>query len=256
LGCYPNSSPSRMKICSSSRLPLRPRPYPCKAHSTTSFSLPPSSHLSYHSQQPLRSGRHQPKSFLCSRFPQTYSRKTLSAYRLWGAKFQAFVRSRPTGELGGQEVRGFLSDLAVRHGVAGSTQNQAFNALQFFYRHVLGREFGQIDGVVRAKRHRYVPVVLSRSEVEASYKNAGREFIWQGCFQSRSHLVRVRRSATQSHLKVTSKRVDSQGMGTPKPPTCDPKATFRPGECAMIARRQTESGRWATGNNLDQPEAP
>src|SRR5207245_2095997 len=46
-------------------------------------------------------------------------------------------------------------------------QNQAFNALLFFYRHVLGREFGQLDGVVRAKRHRYVPVVLSRSEVEA-----------------------------------------------------------------------------------------
>ena len=96
-----------------------------------------------------------------------YSRKTLSAYRLWVAKFQAFVRSRPTGELGGQELRGFLSDLAVRHGVAGSTQNQAFNALLFFYRHVLGREFGQIDGIVRAKRHRYVPVVLSRSEVDA-----------------------------------------------------------------------------------------
>jgi|SRR5208282_1022459 len=70
-GCYPNSSPSRMKILSSTRLPLPPRPYPCKAHSTTSFSLPPSSHLSYHSQQPLRSGRHQPKSLLCSRFPQS-----------------------------------------------------------------------------------------------------------------------------------------------------------------------------------------
>ena len=26
------------------------------------------------------------------------SRKTLSAYRLWVARFQAFVRSRPTGE--------------------------------------------------------------------------------------------------------------------------------------------------------------
>ena|SRR5947209_16528755 len=35
------------------------------------------------------------------------------------------------------------------------------------YRHVLGREFGKLDGVVRAKRHRYVPVVLSRTEVEA-----------------------------------------------------------------------------------------
>jgi integron integrase len=82
-------------------------------------------------------------------------------------KFQAFVRSRPTGQLGGNEVRGFLSELAVRRGVAGSTQNQAFNALLFFYRHVLGREFGKLDGVVRAKRQRYVPVVLSRPETDA-----------------------------------------------------------------------------------------
>jgi hypothetical protein len=55
----------------------------------------------------------------------------------------------------------------VRQGVAASTQNQAFNALLFFYRHVLGREFGKLEGVARAKRRRYVPVVLSRAEVGA-----------------------------------------------------------------------------------------
>jgi site-specific recombinase XerD len=62
---------------------------------------------------------------------RNYSRKTLAAYRFWVVKFQAFVRSRPTAELGTQEVRGFLTDLTVRHGVAASTQNQAFNALLF-----------------------------------------------------------------------------------------------------------------------------
>lgn len=89
------------------------------------------------------------------------------AYRFWVAKFQAFARSRPAPELGTREVRSFLPDLAVRHHVAASSQDQAFNALLFFYRHVLGREFGQLDGVVRAKRHRYVPVVLSRPETDA-----------------------------------------------------------------------------------------
>jgi len=98
---------------------------------------------------------------------RNYSNKTLAAYRLWVGKFQAFVHSRPTSELGTCEVRGFLSALAVQHGVAASTQNQAFNSLLFFFRHVLGREFGKIDGVVRPKRHRYIPVVLSRAEVEA-----------------------------------------------------------------------------------------
>ncbi|NCO73969.1 MAG: tyrosine-type recombinase/integrase, partial [Cyanobacteria bacterium] len=48
-----------------------------------------------------------------------------------------------------------------------STQNQAFNALLFFFRHVLGREFGKVEGVVRAKRRRYIPVVLSREEVDS-----------------------------------------------------------------------------------------
>ena len=45
-------------------------------------------------------------------------------------KFQAFVRSRPPDQLGVDEVRGFLTELAVRHGVAGSTQNQAFGVVE------------------------------------------------------------------------------------------------------------------------------
>jgi hypothetical protein len=44
---------------------------------------------------------------------RNYSRKTLAAYRLWVGKFQAFVRSRPTDQLGADEVRGFLTELAA-----------------------------------------------------------------------------------------------------------------------------------------------
>ncbi|MBK1629735.1 hypothetical protein CKO31_03060 [Thiohalocapsa halophila] len=44
--------------------------------------------------------------------------------------------------------------------------NQAFNAVLFVFRHVLGKEFGQVDGVARAKKRPYVPVVLSREEVQ------------------------------------------------------------------------------------------
>jgi hypothetical protein len=97
---------------------------------------------------------------------RNYSPKTLDTYRFWVTRFQAFVRSRPTTHLSNQEVRGFLSSLALQRRAAASSQNQAFNALLFFFRHVLHRDFGQIDGVVRAKRHRYIPVVLSRDEVE------------------------------------------------------------------------------------------
>jgi site-specific recombinase XerD len=64
-------------------------------------------------------------------------------------------------------VKQFLTDLAVKRKVAASTQNQAFNALLFFFRHVLKKEFGKVDGVMRAKRKPYIPVVLSREEIDA-----------------------------------------------------------------------------------------
>jgi integron integrase len=63
-------------------------------------------------------------------------------------------------------VKGFLSFLAVERHVAASSQNQAFNAVLFVFRHVLEKEFGKVAGVVRAKRRRYIPAVLSREEVD------------------------------------------------------------------------------------------
>jgi hypothetical protein len=45
-------------------------------------------------------------------------------------------------------------------------QNQALNALLFF-KEVLCKEIGLVNGVVRAKRPPRLPVVLSREEVRA-----------------------------------------------------------------------------------------
>ena len=64
------------------------------------------------------------------------------------------------------DVKTFLSFLAVHKNISASSQNQAFNALLFLFRHVLEREFGKVEGVVRAKRRRTIPVVLSREEVD------------------------------------------------------------------------------------------
>lgn len=49
----------------------------------------------------------------------------------------------------------------------GFDPNQAFNALLFFYRHVLEIEIGDIGKVVRAKRRLRIPIVLSHSEIES-----------------------------------------------------------------------------------------
>ncbi len=61
----------------------------------------------------------------------------------------------------------FLSWLAVEVGVSASTQNQALNALLFLYREVLDLDFPALEGVVRAKVPRRLPVVLTREEVRA-----------------------------------------------------------------------------------------
>jgi integron integrase len=100
-----------------------------------------------------------------------YSPKTLKSYSTWVRKIQYFSKSKDPELLSTTDVKDFLTFLAVKQKVSASSQNQAFNALLFFFRHILNREFGKIDGVVRAKRKRYIPVVLSREEIDAIVGN-------------------------------------------------------------------------------------
>jgi len=67
--------------------------------------------------------------------------------------------------MGREEISGFLTHLAVDERLSASTQNQAFNALLFLYKVVLGADIGSIGEVVRADRPRRLPVVLTHEEV-------------------------------------------------------------------------------------------
>ena len=95
-----------------------------------------------------------------------YSPKTLKAYRGWTRRFQTFTKSKDFQLLSQKDVIDFLSYLAVEKQVSASSQNQAFNALLFLFKQVLKKEFGEINGVVRAKRKTYIPTVLSRHEID------------------------------------------------------------------------------------------
>lgn len=95
-----------------------------------------------------------------------YSPKTLKSYRGWARHLQTFTKSKDYQTLTQQDVVAFLSYLAVEKKVSASSQNQAFNALLFLFKHVLKKDFGNIQGVARAKRKPYIPVVLSREEIE------------------------------------------------------------------------------------------
>ena len=55
----------------------------------------------------------------------------------------------------------------MRLRLAASTQNQAFNALLFLYQQVLHIDLGEIGGVVRAKKPKRLPVVLTRVGVQS-----------------------------------------------------------------------------------------
>lgn len=95
-----------------------------------------------------------------------YSKKTWQAYRHWTRLFQTFTKRKSPSDLDMHDVKGFLSYLAVKKNVAAATQNQAFNAMLFLFKNVLKKEFSVTEGVVRAKHRPYVPVVLSRKEVD------------------------------------------------------------------------------------------
>lgn len=96
-----------------------------------------------------------------------YSRRTEQAYAAWIARFVEFHGGRDPGELGEREVNAFLTHLALSARVAASTQNQALAALLFLYDGVLHRPLGRVEGVVRARRPRRMPIVLTREEVRA-----------------------------------------------------------------------------------------
>ena len=94
-----------------------------------------------------------------------YSRRTEQAYVHWIRRFILFHRHRHPRELGEADVNRFLTHLAVKEHVAASTQNQALSAVLFLYEHVLAQPLDRIEGVVRARRPKRLPVVLTADEV-------------------------------------------------------------------------------------------
>ena len=83
-------------------------------------------------------------------------------------------------DLTSEDIRDFLSHLALRKRVSSSTQNQAFNALLFLFRNVLNKETGNLDTTVRAKRGPKLPVVLSVDEIKAVFQHLSGQGLLMG----------------------------------------------------------------------------
>ncbi len=93
-----------------------------------------------------------------------FSPRTEEAYVGWIKRFIIFHGKLHPARMGEPEISEFLTDLAVRRGVSASTQEQALSSLLFLYREVLRLDVRRIAGIVRAKKPKKLPEVLSKKE--------------------------------------------------------------------------------------------
>lgn len=96
-----------------------------------------------------------------------YARSTIETYSNWVVEFIRFSKNGTTWrhpkDLGVDDVEKWLTYLVVKKKLSASSQNQAFSALLFLYKEVLGIPLEGIDSL-RARKSTYVPTVLSAAE--------------------------------------------------------------------------------------------
>jgi hypothetical protein len=104
-----------------------------------------------------------------------YSYSTERTYLQWIKRFLDYEgqtgEKGASGDFDAEDFKNFISHLALKGKVAASTQNQAFNAVLFFFRNVLCKEVGNLDSTIRAKRGQRLPTVLSVEEVKKLITN-------------------------------------------------------------------------------------
>ena len=99
-----------------------------------------------------------------------YAWRTEQTYREWAWRLADFVRPRDLESANGEDIKAFLSDLAVKGRVSKSTQKQALNALVFLFREGLGRDAGDLTGFQVSRRERRMPTVLTRRECQRLFE--------------------------------------------------------------------------------------
>lgn len=96
-----------------------------------------------------------------------YSLSTEKTYIFWIKHYIFFHHKRHPIDLGKKEIEDFLTFLAATKKVSPTTQNQAFSALLFLYREVLGVDISTWNvQALRAQQRKHIPVVLTKDEVQ------------------------------------------------------------------------------------------
>jgi site-specific recombinase XerD len=114
------------------------------------------------------------------------SLRTEEAYISWVKRFILFHDKRHPAAMGADDIRAFLTHLAVHGKVAASTQNGALNALVFLYRQVLKQPFPELEGIERAKRRNVSQRFLRLTTCKPSWHSSvARRASWRVCSTGR-----------------------------------------------------------------------
>ena len=109
-----------------------------------------------------------------------FSLSTEKTYLGWIARFKTFLKDRDPQRLEANDMKNYLTHLALHGRVSASTQNQAFHALLFLYRHILHKDVDDLTSVIRAKRRMSLPTVLSRDETKSLLSNLSGVYLLMG----------------------------------------------------------------------------
>jgi integron integrase len=96
-----------------------------------------------------------------------YSLSTERTYVHWIKHYIFFHNKKHPIEMGKEEIEQFLTFLAVQKKVSPTTQNQAFSAILFLYKEVLGVDMSSCNiQALRAQERKHIPQVLTKEEVQ------------------------------------------------------------------------------------------
>jgi len=109
-----------------------------------------------------------------------YSENTEKTYTFWTKYFFYFFKELEPTSLYESHVGQFLSFLAVRKQVAPATQNQALNALVFYFRRVRRQADIRIPNFSSAKPSVRLPVVFTQNEMKRLFEHLDGVY-WVAC---------------------------------------------------------------------------
>ena len=100
---------------------------------------------------------------------------TEDTYVFWIRRYIRALATIPKTLTSEKKVEQFLTDLARKYDVSACSQNQAFNAILFFYRDVLQQQLGNVNAL-RAQRslhERHAPTLAETTLLLQTIRNVG-----------------------------------------------------------------------------------